>query len=120
MTSELRMTSGAALMTVCIGTSILVGCAATRTSDSAATADAPPADQSFAEAPDAVAPDRQSMGWNTAPLAVASEPVAVKEGGVPLVYLVESPGVFRVHDRTAGQDLARGAAGARKIGRAHG
>ena len=116
MISELRMTSGAALMTVCLGTSILFGCAATRTSDGAATADAPPAaDESFAAAPDAVSPDQQSMGWNTTPLAVASEPVAVKEGGVPLVYLVESPGVFRVHDRTAGQDLARANAVARSI-----
>ena len=49
------------------------------------------------------------------PLPVASQSVAVKEGSVPLVYLVEAPGVFRVHDMTSGQDLARGPAGGRSI-----
>ena len=101
-------------MTACIGTSILVGCVRGK-SDGTRTADALPADQSVADAPATVSPDQQSMGWNSLPLPIASEPVAVREGGVPLVYLVESPGVFRVHDRTAGQDLARAWAVGRSI-----
>jgi hypothetical protein len=68
-----------------------------------------------AEAPPAAPFDQQSIGWTTTPLPIASQSVAVKEGAVPLVYLVESPGVFRVHDQTAGQDLARTSAVGRSI-----
>jgi hypothetical protein len=71
-------------------------------------------------APPAATSDQQAVGWNTTPLAVASEPVAVKEGPAPLFYLVETPGVFRVHDLTEGKDLARADAAGRSIVRVDG
>ena len=44
--------------------------------------------------------------WQSAPLPVTSEAVAVKEGNAPLVYMTEGPGVFRVVDRTTNVTLA--------------
>ncbi|HMB96781.1 MAG TPA: hypothetical protein VKK61_12130 [Tepidisphaeraceae bacterium] len=44
--------------------------------------------------------------WNTQPVPVPQQPpMAVKEGGVPLVYLVETSAMVRVADETAKQDL---------------
>jgi hypothetical protein len=73
------------------------------------------ASEAPADAAVAAPSDQQGIGWNTTPLAVASEPVSVKEGPAPLVYLVETPGLFRVRDLTAGTDLARANAPGRSI-----
>jgi hypothetical protein len=106
---------GAALMTMCVGSTLLAGCAGQRKQARPATRAGAASAQARLEAPAALPADQQSVGWSATPLSVASQPVAVKEGRPPLVYLVESPGTFRVHDRTAGQDLARSVAGARSI-----
>jgi hypothetical protein len=95
----------------------LVGCSANRSTRST-EAKTPTPTKPTAGAP--VQALGGQPGWSTTALPVASEPVAVKEGGVPLVYLVESPGTFRVHDQTAGQDLARGPAAGRSIVRVDG
>jgi hypothetical protein len=65
------------------------------------------------------APDL-STAWRTTRLPVRSQPTAVKEGMVPLVYLVESGAVIRVHDQTAKLDLARSFAAPRSIVRVDG
>jgi hypothetical protein len=57
----------------------------------------------------------QASGWATTPLPGGAGPVVVKQGPVPLVYLVESGGVFRVHDETDHKDLARAEALGRTI-----
>jgi hypothetical protein len=44
--------------------------------------------------------------WQSAPLPLRSEPVAVKKGPAPLVYMTEGPGVFRLVDATTGEALA--------------
>jgi hypothetical protein len=44
--------------------------------------------------------------WQSAALPLRSEPVAVKQGPAPLVYMTEGPGVFRLVDATTGQALA--------------
>jgi len=44
--------------------------------------------------------------WTTTPIRMSpQEPMPVKEGGIPLVYLLESPSMVRVVDATAKQDL---------------
>jgi hypothetical protein len=102
------------LLTLCLATPVLCGCAAHKSERTAVDeAAAPNRDVAIAEAAPAAPPpaaplDQQSIGWNAAALAVRSDPVAVKEGPVPLFYLVETPGAFRVHDLTEGKDLARG------------
>jgi hypothetical protein len=103
---------------------MLSGCA-TRQTPRAATAEAPVSSsadspQAPVDTPQAATPGQQSIGWATAPLPIASEPVAVKEGSIPLVYLVETPGVFRVRDLTAGRDLAQANAPGRSIVRIDG
>jgi len=117
------MNPGATLMTLCLGASIVCGCAA-RQAPTEQGVEAPVTQaEAVAEAAPAspAAPTgQQSVGWSTTPLAVASEPVAVKEGTIPLVYLVETPGMFRVHDRTEGRDVARAGAAGRSIIRVDG
>lgn len=114
------MNAGTSLMTLCIGASVVTGCTTSRKADKAAAANESRTERPVADAPAAVSPDQQSIDWNSTPLSVASEPVAVKQGSAPLAYLVESPGAFRVHDQTAGLDLARGVAPARTIVRVDG
>ena len=109
------------LLTLCLATPALCGCAAHKSEHTAA--DHPPAptrEVAVAESPPAAPLDQQSIGWNTAALGVRSDPVAVKEGPVPLYYLVETPGAFRVHDLTDGRDLARANAAGRSIVRVDG
>jgi hypothetical protein len=113
------------LLTLCLATPVLCGCAAHKSERTAVHAPAPNRDVAIAEAAPAAPPpaaplDQQSIGWNTAALAVRSDPVAVKEGAVPLFYLVETPGSFRVHDLTEGRDLARVNAAGRSIVRVDG
>ena len=66
-------------------------------------------------ATDAAPAHLQAPGWKTTPLPLGAGPVAVKQGSPPLAYLVESGGVFRVHDETDHKDLARAEALGRTI-----
>jgi hypothetical protein len=61
-----------------------------------------------------------SRAWQTRALPSRAQSTAVKEGAAPLVYLVESGAVIRVHDQTSKRDLARGFAAPRSIVRVDG
>lgn len=106
----------ASTTSVCIAVALAAGCA----KGTRRTLEPDPAAKYGADTVDAPTGQQQSPGWTTTPLPVASESVAVKEGSAPLVYLVESPGTFRVHDLTTGQDLARSNAAGRSIIRVDG
>lgn len=106
-------------MTLCIGTSFLAGCAASHKGENGSPTEVPESKTSVADATPSAPPIQQSPGWTTTPLP-AADSVAVKQGGVPLIYLVESPGLFRVHDQTDGRDIARFNAPGRSIVRIDG
>ena len=106
----------ATLATLCVAAWTVAGCAPAPGSRDGVHGDVLQ-QQASAEAAPA---DQQSAGWTTTPLGVRSEPVAVKAGTTPLVYLVESGGTFRVRDETAGQDIASAFAPARSIVRVDG
>ena len=116
------MTRLAQLVTACLTATAVAGCAASRKAGTASATPAPTGayEESVADAPPAAPGQQQAPGWSVTPLPFVSEPVSVKEGTAPLVYLVESPGIFRIHDRTAGHDIASGPAAARSIVRIDG
>jgi hypothetical protein len=94
-----------AAMVACLGVLAGSGCAARR--------DAKPQAKSGAR------PD-MTTAWQTRALPSSAVPTPVKEGAAPLVYLVESGAVIRVHDQTSKRDLARSFAAPRSIVRVDG
>jgi hypothetical protein len=61
-----------------------------------------------------------AQAWRSTPLAVHAEPIVVKEGAAPLVYLVEAGAMIRVRDVSGDRDIARADVPARTIVRVDG
>jgi hypothetical protein len=95
--------------TVCVLILLSTGCGAKQ--DAGAQA---------AERPQIGEKPEMSTAWRSTPLAVHSQPTAVREGAAPLVYMVEGGSMIRVHDLTDKSDLARAHVPARTIVRVDG
>ena len=62
----------------------------------------------------------QSTGWTSTPLPANAEPMPVREGAAPRVYMVEGGATIRVHDLTDKRDLSRSFVPGRSIVRVDG